>query len=39
MIINCYKFGQLFEKQFIEAAATLLYNLSTNTKILIALDA
>jgi hypothetical protein len=39
VIINCYKFGQLFEKQFTEAAATLLHNLSTNTKILIALDA
>jgi hypothetical protein len=39
MIINCYKFRQLFKKQFIEAAAALLYNLSTNTKILIALNA
>jgi hypothetical protein len=39
VIINRYKFGQLFEKQFTEAAATLLHDLGTNTKISIALDA
>jgi hypothetical protein len=39
VIINRYKFGQLFEKQFTEAAAALLHDLGTNTKISIALDA
>jgi hypothetical protein len=39
VIISRYKFGQLFEKQYTEATAALLYDLGANTKILIALDA
>jgi hypothetical protein len=39
VIISCYKFGQLFYKQYTEATAILLSNLKENTKISIALNA